>query len=912
MDDGPAHDLPSPLTDFVGRVQEIADVAGRLAAGARLVTVTGAGGSGKTRLAIQVARRVLPDHGGGACFVDLAPLAEPAFMPQAIAAALGVREEPDRPLTDSLIRALSGEPRLLLLDNCEHLVEACAGVAETLLRACPRLKILATSRESLNVAGEDVWPIPPLSLPPPGGAAPEGLLESDAVGLFVRRGRAVQQGFALTERNAAAVARVCRRLDGLPLAIELAAARLRVLSVAEILERLDDRFRLLTGGSRTAPQRQQTLWATLAWSYDLLPDQERILFDRLSIFAGACTLAGAEAVCAERPLARADVLDLLTRLIDKSLVVAEQDGEGRTRYRLLESVREFGRAKLNAGGELAGVQARHAHHFIRVAEAAESDLRGLGQARWLDRLEAEHGNFRAALRWCLEPGADRGALGVRLAAALQSYWRIRGHAREARDATEALLGLPAAAGGTVSRSRIVEFSVLAGWTHDAVGGPERLDSALVEGQAAARRLGDAVSAVRLLGLLARRAHEAGGEETAGSLLAEGLALAEREGLAEEAAGVLRQLGRLARDRGDDAAAVRHLEASLARYRAAGNLDGVAGVLNLLGYIRRAQGELAAARALHLEALAIWRGLGYGVGAAGATRGLGEVDFAQGALPAARGRFEESAAILRAHDVKTMLPYALVNLSLVACATGDAATARGHLAEAIALRRALGSEREVAETIEEFAGAAAGRGRASEAFRLAGAATALRRAAGQPRPPPVQARIDRALAAARRALGPAAAAAATAAGEALALDEAIDLAAGAATAGAVAAPSKATTPAAQGHAGHPAGPGAPVAGPGSTPWLRIDHATCEVWRGGEPLPRRLSAQELRLLRYLEAHGERACTRGELGDATWGAHNWDPNMLHRLVRRLREKLEPEPARPRYLHTIPGIGYRLTAGA
>jgi tetratricopeptide (TPR) repeat protein len=354
--------------------------------------------------------------------------------------------------------------------------------------------------------------------------------------------------------------------------------------------------------------------------------------------------------------------------------------------------------------------------------------------------------------------------------------------------------------------------------------------------------------------------------------------------------------------------VHHLEASLAQHREAGDLDGAAGALNLLGFVRQAQGELEAARALHREALGIWKWLGYDVGIAGANRGLGEVDLALGALTDARERFEESAAVFRAHDAKTMLPFALVDLALVACASGDTATARTHLAEAVAHRRALGNEREVAETIEVFAEAAARLGRASDALRLVGAATALRRAAGQPRPPLVQARLDRALTPACQVLDPVSAAAARAAGEALTLDEAIGLAAGAATAPPVAV---APAPTAAADRGGGAGPPAPLDGAAPAPRLRIDRTTYEVWRGDEPLPRRLSALELTLLRYLDAQGERVCTRGELGDATWGAHNWDPNMLHRLVRRLREKLEPEPAHPRYLHTVAGIGYRLTAG-
>ena len=883
--------LPLQVTSFVGRERELAEVV-RLLATERLVTLTGPGGTGKTRLALQAAAEVVDGHPDGVWLVELAALADPDLVPQAVAVAVGVPEEPGRPLLSTLAAVLPPRRLLLVLDNCEHLVEACARLAAALLRTCPHVHLLATSREALGIAGELVWPVPPLSLPPPGADAPEAVAQADAARLFVRRARATQPRFALSAQNAATVARLCRRLDGLPLALELAAARVRALSVAEVLERLDDRFRLLTGGGRTAPPRHQTLRALVAWSYDLLDAPARRLFDRLGVFAGSFTLAAAERVGAGEGLAAAEVLDALTRLVDQSLVQPEPGPDGVGRYRLLETVRAYGRAKLAARGALADLEARHAHHFVRVAEAADPELRGPDQARWLDRLEADHDNFRAALRWSLEPGAGRGALGVRLGAALTWFWRMRAFGREVRGTLEALLDLPATADAAPARARLLDLLVAAGYRQDAGAAGGRLAAALDEDLTKARRRGDTPFIIRVLTSRALQAHRRGEEATAAALFGECRALAERAGLREEAADALRRLGSLARDRRDYAAAGRHLEASLQLYRAAGNHDRAAAVLNLLGYVRHAQGEPDGARALHQEALGIWRRLGYRIGVAGATRGLGEVDLAQGDLATARARFEESAALFREHDATTMLARALVDLALVDCATGDTAAARGHLAETVAIRRELGYEREVAETIEAFAGAAAGLGRAREALRLGGAATARRRATGQPRPPLVQAHIDQALAVAHRALAASAAAVAVAEGEVMPLDQVLDLAAAAATV-----------------PGAPAG-GAAVADAARGPQLRIDPATCEVWRGGDRVPRRLSPQELALLRYLAEHGDRVCLRRELGDATWGAHNWDPNMLHRLVRRLREKLEPAPARPRYLHTVPGIGYRLTA--
>ena len=458
--------LPAPLTSFIGRESELA-AAQRALAGTRLLTLSGPGGIGKTRLALQVAAAVLPGYGDGVWLVDLAPVAEDAGVAQAIAGVLGVREEPDRPLLETLAGALRSTRLLLVLDDCERVVGGSAAAAEALLRAAPQLQVLATSRQALGVAGETVWRVPPLRLPPCGppappgrgrprrpepagrrppqgddrGDSPEGLLRYDAVRLFLERAQASRGAFRLTRQNAPALVAVCRRLDGLPLALELAAARVRVLSVEQLAARLDDRFRLLTRGSRTAPPRQQTLRATVAWSYDLLAAPERRLFERLSVFAGGWTLEAAEQVGADAApagpaapgpqaegLDSAEVLDLLSQLVDKSLVVVEdEDGGGEVRYRLLETLREFARERLAASGEDAAVRRRHAACYLALAEAAAPELLGAQQAVWLDRLEQELGNFRAALAWCASRGdrPDAAETGMRLAAALWRFWDER-------------------------------------------------------------------------------------------------------------------------------------------------------------------------------------------------------------------------------------------------------------------------------------------------------------------------------------------------------------------------------------------------------------------------------------------------------------------------------------------------------
>jgi len=383
------NNLPRQLTSFIGREREMAEVK-RLLTTTRLLTLTGSGGCGKTRLALQVAADLVEEFANGVWLVELAALTDPALVPQAVASALGVREEPGRPLLATLSDYLKAKRLLLLLDNCEHLVAACAYLAEALLRACPHLRILATSREALNIAGETVWRVPSLSLPDllhlP---SVEHLTQYEAVRLFIERALISRPDFVLTSQGAPSVAQVCHRLDGIPLAIELAAARVKVLSVEQIAARLDNRFRLLTSGSRTALPRQKTLRAAIDWSYDLLSETERMVLRRLSVFAGGWTLEAAEAICVGEGIEWHEVLDPLMQLVDKSLVMMEEQG-GTVRYRLLETVRQYGRDKLPASGEADVVRGRHRDWYLALAERAEPELLGSNQAVWLERLETEH------------------------------------------------------------------------------------------------------------------------------------------------------------------------------------------------------------------------------------------------------------------------------------------------------------------------------------------------------------------------------------------------------------------------------------------------------------------------------------------------------------------------------------------
>ncbi len=430
------NNLPVAVTSFVGREKEIAE-AKRLLAGTHLLTLTGSGGTGKTRLSLQTAAQVRPDFRDGVWLIELAPLTDPDQVLSTIAAVLNVREQPGRPsprpeanggpLLAALTDYLRVKRLLLILDNCEHLVAACAAAADQLLRACPHLKILASSREGLGIAGETTYHVPSLSLLGP-QAVPtvEAVSQCEAARLLIERARAAWPGFTLTETNAPAVAQICRRLDGIPLALELAAARLKVLSVEQLAARLDDRFRLLTGGSRTALPRQQTLRALIDWSYDLLSEPERAALQQFSIFAGGWTLAAAEAVVV---LAQDDVLEILGQLVNKSLVAAETEAGGETRYHLLETVRQYAREKLLEAGGGAAVRDRHLEYFVRWAEALEAPLRGPDMLTCLDQLDADHDNVRAALEWGL---ANDPLAALRLAAMLSIFWGRRTSATEGR------------------------------------------------------------------------------------------------------------------------------------------------------------------------------------------------------------------------------------------------------------------------------------------------------------------------------------------------------------------------------------------------------------------------------------------------------------------------------------------------
>ncbi len=540
------NNLPQQLTSFVGRERELAQARELLSRG-RLLTLLGVGGLGKSRLSLQIAAEVLEDFPDGVWLVELAPIADERLVPLGVASALGVKEDPGRPVQDALVKHVANRQLLILLDNCEHLIDACAHLAKALLQAGAQVRILATSREPLRIAGETTLQLPTLSLPDDAAPSLAALRDVDAIRLFVDRAAAADPAFHLDDRNAATVTEICRRLDGIPLAIELAAARVRVLSVDRIAARLSDRFKLLTGGDRTALKRQQTLRALIDWSHDLLTPGERALFRRLSVFAGGWSLDAAEAVGTGGDVDDGDVLELLTRLVEKSLVVPEVDG---TRYRFLETIRQYAGEQLANSDEEEAVRMRHLGWFLAFAEEGRPHLIGSQQGAWLARLDQERENLFAAHRYCdRAPGG--GELGIRLLAAIRRYWFDRGLLGLGYRATMEALARPSAQSPTQVRAAALND---AGQIAAYMGRYAEAQAHLVESLDIARRLGDKSRVAYLLQPLALACVGVGDLAAARKYLNEALELAHQIGDPREIAAALNSLAQIARMEGDLATA----------------------------------------------------------------------------------------------------------------------------------------------------------------------------------------------------------------------------------------------------------------------------------------------------------------------------------------------------------------------
>lgn len=725
--------LPRPLTSFIGRADELGALGG-LIRSVRLLTLTGVGGCGKTRLAREAAMRALDAFPGGVRWVELAPLADGALVPEALAAAWGVVEQPGCPVLETLMDALAPRRALIVLDNCEHLIESCARCAQRLLDSCPELTILATSREPLGIPGEAVVPIAPL--PVPDGLqrvdAP-ALARADAVRLFVERARAAASSFALTDENVPDVVRICRQLDGIPLALELAAARVRLLGVRQIAERLHDAFQVLGGGARAALPRQQTLRATLDWSYALLSPAEASLFRRLAVFAGSFSLEAVEAVCAAPGEERGETLDALARLVDKSLVLA-QERAGAVYYRLLEVIRQYAREKLAASAEDTSAYARHWDYYGHLAQQAANELDSGVQRRWLDVLEDDIENLRAAFTWSLgHANAERAGVVI---AALWRFWLMRGYLAEGRRWLD--LALARVPDATLARAHVLHgLTVL---THHHRG--YALAAPLVE-------------------------------ET----LAIYQTLDDRHGLAA----ALLNAGIVAHSHGDYARAVTYFEQSLPICSELAWAHGSILCLSSMGFAVLHLGDLPRAQALCAEAVALAREAGDDQQGAAASANLGIALLLGEHYDLATARLEESLRLRREIGDAGGIAHTLCYLGRAALEQGNSGRAEACYLESFALRDELGDDAGLAAALEGLAALAAARGDGMTAALRLGAAETLHERASVPVPTIDRPFYERWLATTRDLLDERAFAAAWTAGRALGPREARDLGAGRASA-----------------------------------------------------------------------------------------------------------------------------------
>ena len=701
--------IPVQRTVFVGREKEIAAAKELLLSkDVRLLTITGPGGIGKTRLGLEIASALQEYFPGGVHFVPLSPLRDPGLIAALIVQTLGIRETGGQSSLEQLKRHLQDsahEPVLFLLDNFEHLIQAAPLVAD-LLAMAPNLKVLVTSRAALHVYGEREFPVPALGVPDAQAKTSlDALSQFPAVALFVQRAVAARPDFELSQQNASAIIEICARLDGLPLAIELAAARVKVLSPSAMRTRLASRLQLLTGGARDLPQRQQTLRAAFDWSHDLLSAAEQKLFRRLSVFVGGCTLDGVEAVCDTKADLELDLLDGMSSMVDKSLLQQFEQANGEPRFLMLETIREYAREKLEASGEDAATKRAHAAYCLVLAEeaAAESGAEG---AEVRERIALEHDNFRAALDWLTETGdAD---WGLRLGTALFRFWESREFLTEGRDRLGKLLRMPSAAAPTKARARAVFAAGVLASEQGEIG---VADALMMESLVIARQLGDQQGAA--VSLNARAVH--------------------------------------ARDLGNLALAHSLFRESLALWRELGDLKAMARALSNLASVLKMQGEFELARSLCGECLAIFQGMGDRTGVAWSLNNQGDVERDSGNSAAARAFYEQALGIFRELDDRWGIAGTLADLGNLAREQQHCSAALSLYRESLKIFQELDHKRGIARLLECCACAASVEQQAERSLRLAGAAAALRKSIGAPLSPAEQAKLEAILEPARQAL-----------------------------------------------------------------------------------------------------------------------------------------------------------------
>jgi predicted ATPase/serine/threonine protein kinase len=725
------NNLPVQRTAFIGREHEAAALRQLLSrVDVRLVTLTGPGGIGKTRLALQVAAEIASEFPGGVCFVPLSAVGERDLIASTIAQAVGVREPGSQSPQECLKEYVGGldQPMLLLLDNFEHLVSG-APVVSQLLTTGPKLKVVVTSQAPLHVYGEHEFPVPPLALPDLKSIPPlEVLSRLPAVALFVERAQAVKHEFALTKENAPVVAAICARLDGLPLAIELAAARIKLLSPPAMLVRLESRLKLLTGGARDLPTRQQTLRSTVDWSYGLLNAAEQTLVRRLSVFTGGCTLESAEAVCDTKGDLGLDVLDGMASVVDKSLAQEVEQSDAETRFRLLSSIREYAVERLAESDEESATRRAHAAYYLVLAEEGAEDV--VAHPEWLDRFEVEHDNFRMALDYLIKTGDTD--WGFRLGAALFRFWETREYLTEGRDAIARLLALEGAAARPKLRARLLfAAAVLAG------------------------EQGDYGSAQQLF------------EDSLESCLE----LKDNRGVAV----ALNALAVNARDRGELAGASLLFERCVAIWKDLGDSADIARALSNLASVMKLQGEYARASSLFDECLTMFRKAGDEAGVAWTLNYQGDVAREKADFVAARSFCEQSLAAFRQLRDGWGIASALSDLAGLSCDQCNNAEARRLYGESIKIFQELGHKRGIARVLECLAASAAAQSNAEQALHLAGTAAALRQRLGAPLTPAEQTMLEKALEFARRTLGNAAGLTAWMEGWAMPVEQAVEAA-----------------------------------------------------------------------------------------------------------------------------------------